>query len=244
MEEEFVTPVVDDSVMQWAWLPDPVNVALSLGGPVVLLLIVLSIIALAVIVFKGLELFALSRRRGMRRTHSALTSWQSGEREQAVQELTDVPAGIGRIVRVAMHGLLGDMPEPLVREEVQRVATGHLERMRSHLGVLEAIGTISPLLGLFGTVLGMIEAFRRMETAGAQVDPSVLSGGIWQALLTTGVGLAVAIPTVLAHRWLDRRVDVQTHLIEDAVTRVFTADFHRATNGALAYSQSGSRHAA
>jgi biopolymer transport protein ExbB len=55
------------------------------------------------------------------------------------------------------------------------------------------------LLGLFGTVLGMVEAFRQLELAGSQVDPAVLSGGIWQALLTTAVGLAVAIPAVLAH---------------------------------------------
>ena len=240
MEEEVATPVVNDSVMQWAWLPEPVNEVLSLGGPVVLLLIVLSMIALAVIVFKAIELFVLSRRRGMRRTQSALREWQGGQREQALHELADVPAGIGRIVRVAMSGRVAEMPESLVREEVQRVATSHLERMRSHLGVLEAIGTISPLLGLFGTVLGMIEAFRRMEAAGAQVDPSILSGGIWQALLTTGVGLAVAIPTVLAHRWLDRRVDVQTHLIEDAVTRVFTADIHQV----FVESGRGSIHAA
>ena len=244
MEEEIVTPVTNDSVVQWAWLPEPANVALSLGGPVVLLLVILSIIALAVIVFKALELFVLSQRRGRRRTQSALTSWQAGQREQAVNELSGVPAGIGQIVRVAMRGRLGDMPEALVREEVQRVATGHLERLRSHLGVLEAIGTISPLLGLFGTVLGMIEAFRRMEAAGAQVDPAVLSGGIWQALLTTGVGLAVAIPTVLAHRWLDRRVDVQAHRIEDAVTRVFTADLHQADIDALDNARPDSRHAA
>ena len=244
MEDEVVTPVINDLVAQWAWLPEPANVALSLGGPVVLLLVILSVIALAVIVFKALELFVLSQRRGVRRTQSALTLWRTGEREQAVSELSGVPAGIGQIVRVAMHGRLGDMPEALVREEVQRVATGHLERLRSHLGVLEAIGTISPLLGLFGTVLGMIEAFRRLETAGAQVDPSVLSGGIWQALLTTGVGLAVAIPTVLAHRWLDRRVDVQAHWIEDAVTRVFTADLFRVDSDALANATSRSRHAA
>ena len=97
-----------------------------------------------------------------------------------------------------------------------------LERLRSHLRALEIIGTLSPLLGLLGTVLGMIEAFRQLEMAGSQVDPAILSGGIWQALLTTAVGLTVAIPVVLAHSWLERRVERCGHQMEDAVTRVFT----------------------
>ena len=114
-----------------------------------------------------------------------------------------------------------------MREEVQRVAADDMERLRAHLRTLEVIGAVSPLLGLFGTVLGMIEAFRQMERAGASVDPSTLSGGIWQALLTTGVGLAVAIPTVLAFQWLDRRAERHAHRIEDTVTQVFTAPLHR-----------------
>lgn len=80
----------------------------------------------------------------------------------------------------------------------------------------------SPLLGLLGTVLGMIEAFRQLASSGSQVDPSVLSGGIWQALLTTAAGLSVAIPVVLLHSWLERRVERCAHRMEDAVTRIFT----------------------
>jgi biopolymer transport protein ExbB len=85
------------------------------------------------------------------------------------------------------------------------------------------IGTLSPLLGLFGTVLGMIEAFRRLEAAGSRVDPSILSGGIWGALLTTAVGLAVAIPTIAALNWLERRVERLAHDMDDAAARVFTS---------------------
>ncbi|MEB3734988.1 MotA/TolQ/ExbB proton channel family protein [Halopseudomonas pachastrellae] len=68
----------------------------------------------------------------------------------------------------------------------------------------------------------MIVAFQNMEAAGSRVDPSVLSGGIWQALLTTAVGLAVAIPTVAVHSWLERRVERVAAAINDAVTQVFT----------------------
>lgn len=110
------------------------------------------------------------------------------------------------------------------REEVLRVAKDLLERLRSHLRVLEVIATLSPLLGLLGTVLGMITAFQALESAGNRVDPAILSGGIWEALLTTAVGLSVAIPTVVALNWFERRIERTAHEIEDAATRVFTAD--------------------
>ena len=104
------------------------------------------------------------------------------------------------------------------------------------------IASLSPLLGLLGTVLGMIEAFQQMEAAGSQVDPSILSGGIWQALLTTAVGLAVAIPVVIMHGFFERKCDRIAFLLDDALTRVFTLkpDFLSEHNN----SQNGFSHAA
>lgn len=67
-----------------------------------------------------------------------------------------------------------------VREEVMRDAAGRLDRLQDYLRILEIIGSLAPLLGLFGTVLGMIDAFQQLESSGNQVDPSILSGGIWQ----------------------------------------------------------------
>ena len=86
-----------------------------------------------------------------------------------------------------------DLSEAMVREEVARLAGDRLEGLRAYLRPLEVIAGVAPLLGLFGTVLGMISAFQQLEQAGSQVNPAVLSGGIWEALLTTAVGLAVAI---------------------------------------------------
>ena len=119
-----------------------------------------------------------------------------------------------------------EVDQATLREEVLRQATAALETLRSHLRGLEVIASLSPLLGLLGTVLGMIEAFRRLQEAGSQVDPAVLSGGIWEALLTTAVGLAVAIPAVAALNWLERRIERFGHRLEDSVTRVFTARLH------------------
>jgi len=114
-----------------------------------------------------------------------------------------------------------------VREEVARYGGDALYSLRSLFRPLEVIGSLAPLLGLFGTVLGMIEAFRQLEGAGAQVDPAILSGGIWVALLTTAVGLAVAMPAVALLNWLERRVDGLAHEMNMVVTQVFTEDLSR-----------------
>ncbi|MDO6806083.1 MotA/TolQ/ExbB proton channel family protein, partial [Wenyingzhuangia sp. 1_MG-2023] len=90
-------------------------------------------------------------------------------------------------------------PEAALREETLRLARIEVGKLTQGLRPLEVIANIAPLLGLFGTVLGMIEAFQAMEAAGSKVDPAVLSGGIWQALLTTAGGLAVAIPVSMIH---------------------------------------------
>ncbi len=210
-----------------ATLPEPFADALSLGGPVTLILALMSVVALAIILFKFVQLF-IERSRGRRLIAKALQRWHQGDTQGAMNLLANSHRGVARLVRVAMQGKESpNAPDALVREEVQRLADVDIQSLRSHLRTLEVIGNLSPLLGLFGTVLGMIEAFRQMEAAGANVDPSVLSGGIWQALLTTGVGLAVAIPTVLAFQYLDRRAERHAQRIENTVTQVFTAQLHR-----------------
>ncbi|MBL4822154.1 MAG: MotA/TolQ/ExbB proton channel family protein [Colwellia sp.] len=108
------------------------------------------------------------------------------------------------------------------KAESIRIAQLLVGQLNSYLRVLEVIATIAPLLGLLGTVLGMIEAFKAMEAAGSQVNPAILSGGIWQALLTTAVGMAVAIPVSIAHSWLERRVETETDKIQDDINWLFT----------------------
>jgi biopolymer transport protein ExbB len=79
------------------------------------------------------------------------------------------------------------------------------------------IAQMAPLLGLFGTVLGMIDAFQALQEAGDQVDPTVLAGGIWVALMTTAVGLAVAMPTSLILTWLESRVAAERIATDEAI---------------------------
>ncbi len=194
------------------------------GGTVVLVLLVLSLIATTIVAFKLIQ-FAYLRINSRRIVEQSLIAWRKGYTQKAVELLAGPsrrqPAV--RVVDAAMRGLLSERSEETVREEVIRVARNHVANLRAWLRVLELIASLSPLLGLLGTVLGMIEAFKRLESAGNQVDPAILSGGIWQALLTTAVGLIVAIPALITHQWLDRRVERCAHLMEDCATRVFTS---------------------
>ena len=194
------------------------------GGPVVLILLALSVLALAVVLLK-LYQFAVTGvrdRGGARQAVALFRAGRAGEALACAQSSRGVAASV---VALALRGRLrATLPEIMVREEALRAAGDRLESLRSHLRILEVIASLAPLLGLFGTVLGMIEAFQQLEAAGAQVNPSVLSGGIWEALLTTAVGLAVAIPTVALLNVFERTLDRLAHDLESLITQLFTAD--------------------
>ena len=85
---------------------------------------------------------------------------------------------------------------------------------------IERIATAAPLIGLLGTALGMIEAFQALETTGTRADPAALAGGIWEALLTTAAGMAVAIPASAALSWFESIADRLRLSMEDVATRV------------------------
>lgn len=203
---------------------DPALQMLQAGGPVVVVLAVLSVVALAVILVK-LWQFAACRAGDRSTARHALALHRSGRPADALAVVARSRNPVAQVLGCAIRGSLRqDLPEAAVREEVARLASDRVESLRSYLRPLEVIAGTAPLLGLFGTVLGMIEAFRQLEQAGSQVDPAILSGGIWEALLTTAVGLAVAIPVVAVLAWLERVVDRLTHEMETVVTQVFTSD--------------------
>lgn len=205
-----------------AFDPGPLFDLLEAGGLVMWIIAGLSIVAVTLIAGKLLEFWlgGLWRRRAV---EHAVAEWQSGRPDAALARIAEARGPVGEVVAVAMRGRRdAAMTDAMVREEVARRGAALLERLRLGLRPLELIGTLAPLLGLLGTVLGMIDAFRELEAAGSRVDPAVLSGGIWVALLTTAGGLSVAIPAVAAHVWLERQVERAHHAMQDAATRVFT----------------------
>jgi len=190
---------------------------------VVAILLVMSVLALTIVLVKAWHLKEVGSA-DRDQAEKGLRLYRLGQAGQAVDALAGAPGPVSRIVKHTIQGRMTAARDALVREEIERMGVRILADYRSWFRPLEVIATLAPLLGLFGTVLGMIEAFRQMEAAGNQVNPAVLSGGIWEALLTTAVGLAVAIPTVVPLNWLERRIERTAQAMDDMATRVFTGD--------------------
>ena len=194
---------------------------LSIGGPVVWILAALSVLSLSIIILK-LWQFSQARLESDSGLQISLDNWEKGYSEQALNVL-NVRYPIQSLVKNAMLGLLNAHDRAVLERELSRQANYIHHQSKLYLKPLEVIASLSPLLGLMGTVLGMIEAFQQMQAAGSRVDPSILSGGIWQALLTTAAGLAVAIPVAAIHSWFERKSERIAHLMNDSVARVFSS---------------------
>lgn len=184
----------------------------ELGGPVVALLIGLSVVSLSVIFWKLWQFFRLGVGRHLK-IHDAIRGWDHGD-DTAAQTALDQ----------SRNGIADPLRRGAGQGRVEADASAHLARLESGFRILDSIAQIAPLLGLFGTVLGMIDAFQALQDAGNSVDPSLLAGGIWVALLTTAAGLAVAMPTSLALTFFESRVSRERVLAETAIEARFAPD--------------------
>ncbi|MEM1046083.1 MAG: MotA/TolQ/ExbB proton channel family protein [Pseudomonadota bacterium] len=194
---------------------------IELGGPVVAILAALSVVALAVILLK-LRQFVAGQVGASVAYEPVLDAWQRGNVGQALAQAEALPGLTGRLLLGTITALHRGVDVEVVKEDVARVAVRELAACRSYLRVLDVIAQIAPLLGLFGTVLGMIQAFHDLQQAGDQVDPATLAGGIWVALLTTAVGLGVAMPTSVALNAFESRIERHRAVAENAMTAFFT----------------------
>ncbi|MEM9969748.1 MAG: MotA/TolQ/ExbB proton channel family protein [Pseudomonadota bacterium] len=186
---------------------------LELGGPVVALLLVISVVALGVILWKLWQFVArgVGRRAGL---EEALQLWDAGRRDATMARTRASKSHLRTVMIEAMEA--GDASDRFA-ERAEARAEENLSNLEGGFRLLDSIAQVSPLLGLFGTVLGMIQAFQQLQGAGASVDPSILAGGIWVALLTTAVGLAVAMPVSLILTWLESRVARERVFIDKAL---------------------------
>lgn len=171
------------------------------GGAVVWVLLGYSILALAILIERLVQFFLMGRLPAEfeQRLSEVLARGELGEwlirlkgPEVLILKgtLDAASAGVKDLTRVA-----------------QRIGSQELQRMERGFRTLGILGNTAPLLGLLGTIIGMIKAFMIIEQAGGRVDAQALAGGIWEAMLTTGVGLAVAIPVLLALHMLEGMAD-------------------------------------
>ncbi len=176
-----------------------------------------SVAAVAVIIKKGLDF-----RRARVTDHAPLGLIPEDPDAEALKQLCEGLASaatpLGRVVGATAQAALR---QPARAEETgHRVAVGELDRLEHGLGALSFLAQVAPLFGLLGTVLGMVELFSSMESAGDAIDTTTLSSGIWKALLTTAAGLIVAIPALGAHAWLGARLDRLRLAMDEGIGRI------------------------
>lgn len=214
-----------------------------LGGPAIWAIAALSVITLALILWKVWRLALLGAWSGGRRSRRAVAHWSAGREAEALSMIDGRRSCRALLAQAAMRARRDpSLGEDGARAETERVARALLARARAGLRPLELIASIAPLLGLLGTVLGMIAAFQALQEAGSRADPAALAGGIWEALLTTAAGMAVAIPAGVTLTWFESVADRLRHEMEDAATRIFLRPV--ATGGGTVSAESSTAQAA
>lgn len=195
----------------------PLQSIIDTGGPVVAILLAVSVLALAVTFYKIIQFRAAGVGSHLV-LQRALTLWDGDKRDFAMTELARSRNYLAPVVHV---GFSAQSQEPgILADRLEAEAEGLFMQLERGFRFLDNVAQLAPLLGLFGTVLGMISAFQALQEAGNQVDPSILAGGIWVALLTTAVGLAVAMPTSLILSWFEQRMDAERVFAGQAIQRI------------------------
>jgi biopolymer transport protein ExbB len=128
------------------------------------------------------------------------------------------PGPVARLVKVAI--LNRERSRFAVQEALEDAGAWEVTRLEQKLHLLATIAQIAPLMGLLGTVLGFMDVFKAIENAGLSAHASQLSGGIWQALICTAAGLAVAIPAYAGYNYLVGRINAIVLDMEQASTEI------------------------
>lgn len=192
------------------------------GGPVMYVLAMLSIYTLAVIFYKIYQFvsYNIFRKDFIEPVMSAI---KAAEFRKVEDVLARQHTPIARTMLVALHCVRNrDMTQQSREAEVARVGSNEVRYLEQHMRGLELVANCGPLLGLLGTVAGMVTTFSSLEQAGSRVDPSMLAGGIWVALITTIGGLVVGVFALAAHYVFDGIIEKTRATMLDLAVRILT----------------------
>ena len=183
------------------------------GGIIFTILLVMSAIGTTIILYKFIELYLFNDDK-LRNCDELLD--QSKNFSDFKENLTDLEKSnfLSKVLTVL------EKKRPADNDEIFNLIEKEIEKSQKLMPTLEIIAQVSPLIGLLGTVIGMIDSFNELELGGSLVDPSILAGGIWTALLTTAMGLIVAIPALISHYFFDRKIMQKYKRTETIIFRI------------------------
>lgn len=177
---------------------------LAKGGLLVIPILLCSVVALAIFVERVIR-FSKIKSRGAGLAEKAVQLLKEGKEIDAREMCLKSNAPMGRVLVQAIEVM--DQDRDTLETVISNSTDEEVRDLSSYVQALATMGNIAPLLGLLGTVIGMIKAFMVIQQMGGKVNAAVLAGGIWEAMLTTALGLAVALPTMVAHSYLLARID-------------------------------------
>jgi biopolymer transport protein ExbB len=174
------------------------------GGILMPFILFCSVVALAIFAERLIHMLVLKRRG--RLVAGRITEYlEKGDFENAKKAASESRSPMGRVLEQGLQVM--DQDRETLETVLNQAAEEEVQDLSRYLQALATIANIAPLLGLLGTVIGMIKAFMVIQQMGGKVNAAVLAGGIWEAMLTTAFGLVVALPVILAHSYLVAKVD-------------------------------------
>lgn len=190
------------------------------GAPIIYLIILGSIIALAITIEKiwHLQRAKIDTKKFMDAIKNAI---KRNKIMQAIELCEQTPGPVAHIMKAGL--LKHDRSKVEVREAIEDTGLHEIARLEKNLNILATIAHISPLLGLLGTVTGMMKAFQVIQQKAAAsylISPGDLAGGIWEALITTAAGLTVAIIFYVVYNYLVNRVENIVLEMEQSATEL------------------------
>ncbi|NLM98050.1 MAG: MotA/TolQ/ExbB proton channel family protein [Halanaerobiaceae bacterium] len=180
----------------------------ALGGPMTIPLLISSIFGLAVIIEKAI-FFMTYKDSSFRLIKKIELLVEQNDILTALNELKGEKGPNAKLLAAALTHHSED-PER-IREVLQAVGEDEIKKMEKHLPILDLVSMISPLLGLLGTVLGIITSFNILGASISSTDPSQVSGGIAAALISTALGLIIAIPCAIFYSYFTNLVSSKAH---------------------------------
>ena len=177
---------------------------LAKGGVLVFPIVLCSVLAVAIFVERIIR-FSLINSRGAGLAEKTIAVLNDGKEKEAVALALESNSPMGRVLAQVID--VKDQGRETIETVMAHATEEEVRHLSSYVQALATIGNIAPLLGLLGTVLGMIKAFMVIQQMGGKVNAAVLAGGIWEAMLTTALGLSVALPTLVFHSYLIARID-------------------------------------
>jgi len=174
------------------------------GGILMPFILLCSVLALAIFAERLIHMMIL-RKRGRLVAGRVIEYIEKGNLGNAQKAAADSKSPMGRILRQGIEVM--DQDRETLETVLNQAAEEEVRDLSRYLQALATIANIAPLLGLLGTVIGMIKAFMVIQQMGGKVNAAVLAGGIWEAMLTTAFGLVVALPVIVAHSYLVSKVN-------------------------------------